>query len=443
MPVDIDSPEGHIIRKMVPFSTMPSTVFKVICDKIVIETARSGTFLFKRGDTNNELIYLLKGEVSLEVDKLKMEVIKAGTESARFALAHQLPRKVNGIANGSVQFLRLNSIYITTPDQNQLKKTDAPVNKEVTNTGVNHSWINLLLMVPVLRALVPEQLTKINEQLEEIEYQEGEVITHQGDVGEYYYLIKSGECLQSHKDSDWNQTLTRTKLKIWNSFGAEALIDTSLRSHTVTALTPLSLLRINKQNFMTLIKEPTLKFVDVLEMQVLSECGDLLLDVRSAAKYEESHLEQAINAPLLGLRNYVKELNKDQAIVVVSDNQLLSEAAAFLLLSYKFSVQVLKKDVTQIPLENTSTQENDFNTVKGMDKLQIKIRPSPRKAEPLPELFAAENTALREQMKELQRKAEKAEQEKQEVTQKYQLLLKQSERLKAMLASLTKYNGKI
>jgi CRP-like cAMP-binding protein len=79
-------------------------------------------------------------------------------------------------------------------------------------------------MIPILRALLPTQLAKINEQLEEVDYQEGEVVTKQGEVGEYYYLVKSGECLQSHKDSDWKQTLTATKLKMWDSFGAEALI---------------------------------------------------------------------------------------------------------------------------------------------------------------------------------------------------------------------------
>jgi len=115
MSVDIDSPEGQIIRKMVPFSTMPTSVFKVICDKIMIETARSGTLIFKRGDTESDLIYLLKGDVSLEVDKLKMEIIKASSESARFALAHQLPRKTNAVAKGTVRFFRLNTIYISTP----------------------------------------------------------------------------------------------------------------------------------------------------------------------------------------------------------------------------------------------------------------------------------------------------------------------------------------
>jgi hypothetical protein len=50
---------------------------------------------------------------------------------------------------------------------------------------------------------------------------------------------------------------------------------------------------------------------------------------------------------------------------------------------------------------------------------------------------------LKQQLKELKLKTEKIELEKQEITQKYHLLLKQSERLKAMLESLTKYNGKI
>jgi chromosome segregation ATPase len=54
-----------------------------------------------------------------------------------------------------------------------------------------------------------------------------------------------------------------------------------------------------------------------------------------------------------------------------------------------------------------------------------------------------ENAQLKQQLQKLQLKLEKTEQEKQEISQKYQSLLKQTERLKAMLASLTKYNGMI
>lgn len=450
MPVDIDSPEGHIIRKMVPFSTMPNSIFKVICDKIVLENARSGTFLFKRGDTDKELVYLLKGEVSLEVDKLKMEVIKAGSESARFALAHQLPRKVNGIAKGPVQIARLNSIYITTPDPAELKKQEVatPVIKESNHKEGKQSWISTLLMIPIIRALPPSQLSKINEQLEEVQYEEGEVVVKQGEVGEYFYLVKSGECVLSHKDTSPEQTLTATKLKMWDSFGAEALICDELRNHTLTALNQLSLLRINKENFLTLIKQPSLKFVDTQAIQALLNEGAILLDVRTTSEYEKSHLPQAVNVPLLNLRNTLKNFDKNQAIIVVSNNQQLSEAAAFLLLSYKFSAQVLKTDMEQsapqtvINVKQPATPIRNPDTVIAVEKKPSKPQAQP-KSESVPELLATENANLKQQVEELKLRAEKAEQEKLELTQKYQLLQKQSERLKAMLESLTKYNGNI
>jgi CRP-like cAMP-binding protein len=449
MPVDIDSPEGHIIRKMVPFSTMPSSIFKVICDKITTETAKSGAFLFKRGDTKKELVYLLKGEVSLEVDKLKMEVIKAGTESARFALAHQIPRKVNGVAKGTVQFLRLNSVYITTPDS---AKQDTP--KES-----GQSWVSSLLMIPILRALPPAQLAKISEHLEEVQYQEGEIVVKQGVVGTYYYLIKNGECVVSYKDATPEQTLTVTKLKMWDSFGAEALICDALRNHTVTALNKLSLLRIKKDRFLALIKEPLLKEVlDEAKTDALLRNNGILLDVRTAAEYEKSHLPEAINAPLLGLRNYLKHLDSRRPVAVISNQQDLSAAAAFLLLSYKFSASVSTKNAefNSNKLTNNNTQHENHRYIAEDDtdsqgffldlfdtdqeqteKLVISTRSVPTHSSSQ-DLLAAENASLKQQLKELQVRAEKSELEKQELMQKYQLLLKQSERLKVMLESMTK-----
>jgi CRP-like cAMP-binding protein len=341
-----------------------------------------------------------------------------------------------------VQFFRLNSIYITTPDKEKLKKTEAATDgvKEVTNTGATHNWMSLMLMIPVLRSLAPAQLAKINEQLEEIEYQEGEIITTQGQSGEYFYLVKSGECLQSYKDSNWEQTITATKLKMWDSFGAEALIAPHLTCHTVTALTPLSLLRINKHSFVTLIKEQALKYVDPLEMQILLECGDVLIDVRSAADYEKGHLDRAINVPLLSLRNYVAQLDKEQPVIIGSDQQCLSEAGAFLLSSYKFSVQVLKGDITHIGFDSEIKTETGISSelVKPTEKFEIKIRSAPKKEESIEDVLAAENATLKQQLQEFKQRAEQAEQNYQELLQKHQLLMKKTEQLKAIVSSIQK-----
>lgn len=457
MPVDIDSPEAHIIRKMVPFSTMPNSIFKVICDKIVLENVRSGAFLFKRGDTEKELVYLLKGEVSLEVDKLKMEVIKAGTESARFALAHQLPRKVNGVAKGSVQCARLNSVYITAPDPAVLKKHQSDAAEKENGKESAKDWMNTLMMIPNLRALQPSQLSKINEHLEEVRYREGEVVVRQGEAAEYYYLIKIGECLLSHKAATPDQTLTVTKLKMWDSFGAEALISDSCCSQTVTALDDLCLLRINKENFLNLIKQPLIRFIDEQEVEFLLARGGVLLDVRTAADYETSHAPQAINMPLLSLRNDLQQLDKGRPVVVISDDQNLSASAVFVLLSYKFSACVSKKNTDPAPAKlvinvrkpamhsfSSAEAENDVvldlledEAGKHDNNMLIKTRSIPKHADAgVPEILAAENAKLMQQVKELTARLEKAEQEWQQLSQKHQLLLQQFERLKAMLTTL-------
>jgi CRP-like cAMP-binding protein len=454
MPVDIDSPEGHLIRKMVPFSTMPNAVFKVICDKVVVENARSGAFLFKRGDTDSNLIYLLKGEVSLEVDKLKMEIIKAGTESARFALAHQLPRKVNAVAKGAIRYVRLNSIYIRNPNQTQSKKANAiisenmlpeeplsigPAIKEGSKEN-SHTWITTLLMIPILRALPPTSLHKISSELEEVVYQKDEMVIRQGDAGDYYYIIKNGECLISHRNSLSEKEVKVAKLRAWDTFGEFALIANEPRGETVTALTELSLLRLNKEKFVTLIKEPSLKLVDYVGMEKLLAEGGILLDIRPPDEFEGFHLEKAINAPLFTLRTYLKSLNKEQPIVVVSDDDKMSESGAFLLLTYNFNANILSGGIKKVPVEgivkaqqtiekNSTHEDVIFDRGKSIKSV---IEP------PSTTALAAENEQLRKKLREFKSRIEKSEHEKRDLLEKYQLLLKQSERLKAALESLKK-----
>lgn len=304
----------------------------------------------------------------------------------------------------------------------------------------------------------PAQLATINEYLEEVRYQEGEIVAKQGDAGEYYYLIKNGECVMSHKETTLEQSLTVTKLKMWDSFGAEALICDALRNHTVTALTPLTLLRLKKDRFLTLIKEPLLKVLDEIETDVLLHNNAVLLDVRTEKEYEKSHLPEAINTPLLGLRNYLKHLDVRRPVVVTSNQQDLSAAAAFLLMSYKFSASVSAKSPEFMSpkltinirqpvnhsfiAEDTASSESIFLDLFDADQEQtenlvISTR-SPTLHSSSQDSLMAENTSLKQKLSELKIKAEKTEQEKQEIMQKYQLLLKQSERLKVILESLTK-----
>jgi len=455
MPVDIDSPEGHLIRKMVPFSTMPNNIFKVICNKVIIENARSGTFLFKRGDAKNDLVYLLKGEVSLEVGKLKMEIIKAGTESARFAMAHQIPRKTHAVAKGSVRFMRLNSIFIKPPDLPEIEKKEKGLllnDKEIeglkkkqedkalirkANTQDSHDWIATLLMIPIIRTLPPANMNKIAEVLEEINYKKDDVIIQQGEMGSYYYFIKEGSCLVSHKNSQNSSEMKIAKLQSWDTFGEAALFSGEPRSETISALSEVSLLRIHKDKFLKLIKEPVLQFVEYVEMDMMLVEGAVLLDVRSPDEYEVIHLEYSINAPLYSLRSFLKNLDKDAEIIICCLDGKISEFAAFILLTHKFSVKILRGGIKKAPKEALKKAQQTTANKKVHEDVVFGSSENVS-AEAKVELFSTENARLRKMVQELKLRAEKVEQEKSDLEKKYKQLFKQAERLKAMLESLTK-----
>ncbi len=61
------------------------------------------------GDTDHENVYLLKGKVVLLSGRSVVERIKAGTDTARFPLAHQLPRKFSARADSKVRIVRIDS----------------------------------------------------------------------------------------------------------------------------------------------------------------------------------------------------------------------------------------------------------------------------------------------------------------------------------------------
>ncbi|MGR9053954.1 MAG: cyclic nucleotide-binding domain-containing protein, partial [Gammaproteobacteria bacterium] len=91
MAVDVSSADGQAIRKLVPLTTLPAPHFEELCSKITIERAARNDYLFRKGDSDGDLFYLLNGEVSLQAQGMAVETVKADSDSARFALAHQIP----------------------------------------------------------------------------------------------------------------------------------------------------------------------------------------------------------------------------------------------------------------------------------------------------------------------------------------------------------------
>ncbi len=209
-------------------------------------------------------------------------------------------------------------------------------------------WMATLLRLPIFQCLPPINLQKILLGFEEVTFKKDEVIIEQGSAGDYYYLIKNGQCLLTRKSSLNAKEIKIRQLATGDTFGEDSLLSDAPRDLTVTAMTDMSLLRLDKQQFVSLIKEPALTFVNYIEMQEAMKHGAILLDVRTPEEYENHHLDCSVNQPFFSLRMQLKTLNRDQPFIVVCADGKISEAAAFLLLKNAFKVTILKDGIAGI-----------------------------------------------------------------------------------------------
>lgn len=212
-------------------------------------------------------------------------------------------------------------------------------------------WMSALLRSPIFQRLPPTNLQKIIMSLEAVHFSKGEVIIEQGSMGDYYYLIKNGRCELTRKPSPNAKEIKLAQLGAGDTFGEDALLSGAPRNVTITALTDISLLRLNKQQFVSLIKEPSLTFIDHTEMDKAVQQGATLLDVRTPDEYEKYHLEGSINEPFFSLRMQLKTLNRDKPIIVICGDGKTSEAAVFLLLRNKINAMLLRGGLASLNAE--------------------------------------------------------------------------------------------
>lgn len=346
MAVDIHSAEGRVIRQLIPLSTLPFSKFEALCAQIKIEDAEEGQFLFKCGDERNDLVYLIDGSVTLQTDLLKIETIKSDSPSARFALAHQIPRKVHAVASSRIRFLRLNADMMKSVQDVPYEEAESfMVVEEVED---NDDWMTTLLKSPVFRALPPANLQKILMGMQEVRVDAGTVIVNQGEPGDFYYIIKRGQCLVSRRPAPNAKEIKLAQLSDQDTFGEDALISGEPRNVSVSALTDVCLLRLGKEQFLTLIKQPTLKYISYKDAQDLVAKGADLIDVREPDEYKPKHLPFSINLPFFSLRMQLKTLNRQHPIVVVCQNGKISETAAFILMRHKFNALILSGGIDSI-----------------------------------------------------------------------------------------------
>ncbi len=169
--------------------------------------------------------------------------------------------------------------------------------------------ISVLRSLPYLSELSDDVLSEVASESEEIEVARGDVVIREGDEGDSAFIVINGE-LEVTKNVDGRQVVLTT-VGQGQVQGELALLEDSLRSASVTALTHATLLRIPAQSFRALLENPafvlsTLKLV----LRRLRESQSFLQQEERMAALGKmaAQLMHELNNPAAALRRSVDAL---------------------------------------------------------------------------------------------------------------------------------------
>ncbi len=299
-----------------------------------------GTDPLQGVDLDKESLYLLRGELKLDLSGGGMQLLVGGCDAANWPIGRKSARPAGSKAITEVEILRLDDNLLDimmTWDQLSAegnrpsqKAEDASLWKTITG-AVNAQ----MLTGSGLSLLPPAHLHELMLRFDRIRVKRGQVLIREGEIGDYYYLIESGRARVTRQVG--GAEIEVADLRSGEAFGEEALVSDALRSASVAMASDGVLLRLGKADFVELLKAPLLHAVGWAEAAARVAAGAARwLDVRYAAEFTQNGLDGAMNIPLNELRAAFDLLDGERDYIVYCQSGRRSSAAAFLLAQHGF-----------------------------------------------------------------------------------------------------------
>lgn len=335
--------DKNILKTLVPPNALNAENFQELSGKAFVEEAPPGKVIFKSGDVDRKTIYLLEGEIVLSDEAGHSVVVRGGSDAAKHPLANAQPRKQTARTKTPCKLTRFDSDLLDillTWDQ----LSGIEVNEIVVGEGdedADSDWMTRILQSQAFLQVPPANIQAMFMRMQELPVRAGEVVIRQGDEGDFYYIIKHGRAKVT-RASKTGAELTLATLKDGDAFGEEALLSEAKRNATIVMETEGILMRLSKENFNALLKEPMLNWLSLDEAKERVAKGARLLDVRLESEHSNNGIAGSINIPLFMLRLKTEALDPNVPYIVYCDTGRRSSAAAFLLGERGFETYVLQ-----------------------------------------------------------------------------------------------------
>lgn len=336
----------NLLKRFVPLESLKRQNLDALCRKTKISTLPEGSILVKEGETDHQLIYLVSGNVLLSNNGGETQLIKSNSAEANKPLSEALPRQYSISAATDVEYISLDAdlldVMLTWDQTGAYEVNDLEIQDDNSSNG---DWMTTLLQNRAFQKIPAANIQAIFMSLQQINYSAGDVIIKQGDEGDFFYIITDGACSVTRETPLNSDGIRLAELETGDTFGEEALISENKRNATVTMITDGAVMRLSKEDFHKLLKEPTLDKINYEKAQAIVAEGGQWLDVRLPSEFDVSHEPNAINIPLYFIRLKLSTLDINVRYVVYCDTGRRSSAGAFVLNEKGYMASVLQDGI--------------------------------------------------------------------------------------------------
>ncbi len=343
------SPETTTLQ---PIASLNQEQIRELFSDARVDSFAADRTIFAAGDENQQTIYLLRGRIRLEDAAGKtIQTITAGSDKALHPLADDDPRQLSAISEGPVEILRVDrerlDIMLTWGDVSA-PETEVVMCEDGIISINKADWLRTMIKSPTFRNLPAANIEALLNRLEPVMVKAGQVIIRQGDAGDFFYMIDAGTALVTRNPDDDEDSVELAELNPGATFGEAALISDNPRNATVSMMSDGVLLRLAKDDFLELLKQPSLQWLDYPVAKAMIDRNACWIDVRQASEFSNHHLPDAINIPMRDLHRRAQELSPAMNYICVCQTGRRSSAAAFVLLQYGLRAAVLKDGMQTI-----------------------------------------------------------------------------------------------
>lgn len=336
-----------LLARLQPLKELAPDRLKELSRLCYQERVGRGLDPFRIKGWDGQMVYLTRGELKLDLADGSSTLLVGASGDALRPLGKGNQILVSSKAITDVELLRFDEDMLDIMmTWDQLAAPETKKGSDGFDPDATTDWRSMSGMFAArsltqgaFSALPTANIDTLLDRFERIKVKRGEVVIRQGEAGDYYYLIESGRSVVTREVA--GTTVELAELKAGDAFGEEALVSDTTRNATVTMKTDGALMRLKKEDFIDLLREPLLQRVGWAEAEKRVAAGGKWIDVRYSAEYQCDGLPGALNLPVNELRQAAVGLDTKTDYFVYCQSGRRSSAAAFILSQRGFRAHVV------------------------------------------------------------------------------------------------------